>query len=107
MSEARASLIVRIMESAASNLVSLLIGAALFLPGLYWFYTEVSDKTPGATIHMGHMGVAVGMMVLGALVVRPDQITGGITKVFVVVFPNGLPLLGGRRSSDPQPPADK
>lgn len=94
----------RIVETIAGSLKALIVGAMLFIPGLIWFMQEMNDaKGPGAEVHIGHVSFAVGLMVAGAIAIQPkfgDQ----ITNIYVRVFPNGMPLLGGRRGSDPQPP---
>lgn len=98
-----ASIAFRVAEAVGNTLLNLVVGAALFVPGLLWFLNELGDaKTCGAKIHTAHISTAVGLMVAGAIVVRPP-FGKQLTSIFVTVFPNGLPLLGGRRTGDPQP----
>jgi hypothetical protein len=99
----RTSAVVRIVEAAGTNLKSLLVCAILFGPGLYWFIDEIqSARAPGEQIHTLHISIAVGLMVAGAIALQPP-FGKQLTSIFVTVFPNGLPLLGGRRASDPKP----
>lgn len=91
----------RIVEVVAGSLTRLIVCVILAGPGLYWFWGEMQDaKGPGATVHVGHVSFAVGLIVAGAIALAP---TFGeqITKIYIQVFPNGLPLFGGRRASDP------
>lgn len=94
----------KVVEVVAGSVSRLVVCVILAGPGLYWFWTEMQDaKGPGATVHIGHVSFAVGLMVAGAIALAP---TFGeqITKIYIQVFPNGIPLVGGLRGTDPPKP---
>ena len=47
--------------------------------------------------------VGIGIAVFGAWLL--PSLGDQISKIYITIFPNGLPILGGRRATDPQPPA--
>lgn len=95
----------RIAEAVGSSLMSLIGGAAMFVPGILWFIDELKDANGcGVPLHISHISFAVALMVAGAIFVNPP-FGKQLTSIFVTVFPNGLPMLGGSRAGDPQPPA--
>lgn len=98
------SVAVKIADTIGSTISKLVAGAMLFIPGLYVLLDEINSRQPGEQVHKLHIYLAVGLMVGGALCINPPfgkQISG----LVVSIFPNGVPLLGGRRASDPQPEA--
>lgn len=101
---ASTSTTLKVVEVVAGSVSRLIVCVILAGPGLYWFRAELEDaKGPGAEVHIGHISFAVGLMVAGAIALAP---TFGkqITEIYIQVFPNGIPLLGGRRGSDPPKP---
>jgi hypothetical protein len=97
----RASAVVRIAEAVGTSIKSLIVGAMLFIPGIILFLDEI-NVPQGQKIHTGHLSIAVGLMVGGAIAIQPP-FGKQLTNIFVTVFPNGLPLVGGKRSTDPKP----
>ena len=83
------------------NLLTGLIGLALFLGGGYFLYLEMI--APPA--HNAHVFTFAGIAVLGALIIRPDPIFAVVKQVFVIVGPY-IPVIGGRRAGDPPAPKD-
>jgi hypothetical protein len=95
-----ASFAFRLAETIGGTLVNLLVGAALFVPGLLTYLSEQQyNYACDEPLHKGHLAIAVGLMVAGAVVVKP---TFGktITNFFVTVAPY-LPMIGGKRAGDP------
>jgi hypothetical protein len=107
MSETRASLAIRVLESVGTSLKALVVGASLFLPGLYWFVEELrSSQGCGTKLHIAHISFAVAMMVAGGIAIQPP-FGKQLTSIVVTLFPNGIPLVGGRRASDPSSPPEE
>ena len=103
MAESRPSATLRVVEAVAGSLKSLIVGAMLFAPGLYWFMQEMGGAKAGVEVHTVHISFAVALMVAGAIAIQP-KLGDQITNIYVRVFPNGLPLIGGRRAADPPAP---
>lgn len=78
------------------NVLTGLIGFALFLGGGYFLYLEMSS--PPA--HNAHVFTFAGIALFGALIIRPDPIFAVVKQVFVIVGPY-IPVIGGRRAGDP------
>lgn len=100
----RPSMATKAAESVGTSLRSILVGLMLFCPGLYWFVDEIqSARLPGDQIHSLHISIAVGLMVAGGIAIQPP-FGKQLTAIYITVFPNGLPLIGGRRETDPAAP---
>lgn len=50
-----------------------------------------------------YVWAGIGIAVFGAWIL--PTLDDQIKSIYITIFPNGIPLLGGRRSTDPQPPA--
>lgn len=101
---ASTSIALRIVESVSGSLTRLIVGAGLFTPGIIGYLHEMNHGYAcDEAMHKGDISVFVGLMLAAALVVVPS-FGKSLTNVFTVVFPNGLPILGGRRASDPPAP---
>lgn len=96
---ASTSVTLRVVESIGETIKHVIVGAAFFVPGIIWLLKEINENP----VHRPHIYMAVGLMVLGGIAVDPPfgkQLSG----LVVQFFPNGLPIIGGRRASDPPPP---
>lgn len=97
---ASTSVTLRVVESVAATIKHIIVGAAFFVPGIIWLLKEINGSEP---IHRPHIYMSVGLMVLGGIAIDPPfgkQLSG----LVVQFFPNGLPIIGGRRNSDPPAP---
>ena len=91
------------IERAAGVVVVILVGLAFLVVGLSGAIYEIQHPP----IERPIVYVCVSMAVFGALLL-PSVFTVAfprVKQIFVLIFPNGLPLVGGRRRDDP--PADK
>lgn len=94
---------VKVTESIVSAIRGLIVGIMLFVPGFLWFWSELQDaRGPAAEVHIGHISMAAGLMILAGISINPPW-GDKITAIYIKVFPNGIPMLGGRRATDPQP----
>jgi hypothetical protein len=93
MTPIRPSKVVQVAESVGATLLQLLVGL-LFLAGgivLSGYAFTHEQHTVGF--------VGVGAAVFGALVL--PGLFAVVKPIVVFIFPNGIPLIGGRRASDP------
>lgn len=92
----RPSRIVQVAELVGATLLQLLVGLVFLAGGIVL-------ATYGFT-HEAHVVgyVGVGCAVFGALVL--PGLFGVVKPILVFVFPNGIPLTGGRRAGDPPTP---
>lgn len=97
--DSRPTVTLRIVETVVGTIRALVVGAALIIPGAFWLKNEIESKSG----HNAHVYMAVGLMVLGGIAINPP-FGDKLTAIFVQVFPNGLPLIGGRRATDPPKP---
>jgi hypothetical protein len=97
----------RVVESIGGSLTRLLVGAALFTPGMIGYLHEMQHGYDcDESLHKGDITIFVGLMVAGALVVVPS-FGKTLTNIFVTVSPY-LPMIGGRREGDiPKPPVEE
>ncbi len=86
------------IESGVRTLLSVIVGLVLFVAGLAGAAWQVFHGKDDHLI----LFVCVGVAILGALIL-PGIFTV-VKPVLIFIFPNGIPLIGGRRSGDPQPP---
>lgn len=94
----------KVAESVGGSVKRLVAAAMLFAPGAIWFMKEMNvPYSCDEPLHVKHLSFAVGLMVAGAIALQPSFGTQ-LSGIFVTVFPNGLPMLGGKRATDPQPP---
>ena len=91
------------IERAAADLVVILVGTAFLVVGLTGFAYLLRHSSTDRWL----VGACVAMAVLGALML-PNVFAKAfprVKQIFILVFPNGIPVVGGRRRDDP--PADK
>jgi hypothetical protein len=93
----------RVVDSISTLIRQLIVGVPLIGIGGWWLYKEINEVTPGEKLHQTHLWFAVGLMVLGGIAINPP-FRKEISSLVVQFFPNGIPLIGGRRAGDPQPP---
>lgn len=86
-------------ERAAGLVIVVLVGLAFLVVGLSGAIYEIQHPP----IERPIVYVCVGMAVFGALLL-PSVFTAAfprVKQIFVLIFPNGLPIVGGRRRDDP------
>lgn len=96
MTPIRPSRVVRVAEAVGATALQLVVGL-IFLAGgfalaAYGFTHELHTA--------GYVGV--GSAVFGALVL--PGFFAIVKPIVVFIFPNGIPLIGGRRAGDPPTP---
>lgn len=80
-------------------------GAVLFVPGMIMYMNENRHTYDcDEQLRRLPLGLATALMVAGALVITPS-FGKTLTSVFVTIAPY-IPVLGGKRASDPQPPEE-
>lgn len=87
------------LERAAGLVVVVLVGLAFLAVGLSGAVYEIQHPP----IERPIVYVCVAMAIFGALLL-PSVFTVAfprVKQIFVLIFPNGLPLVGGRRRDDP------
>ena len=87
------------IERAAGMLVVVAVGVAFLAVGLFGFIFEIQHQRVDKWI----IGPSVALAILGALML-PSVFAISfprVKQIFVLIFPNGLPLVGGRRREDP------
>lgn len=92
------------LENAASLLLVIVVGLVFLVSGLLGALYQLEHPP----IERGLVFAFMGLAVLGALLL-PSVFTSlfpRVKQIFVLVFPNGIPMFGGRRASDP-PAEDK
>lgn len=82
-----------------SDTVHVIVGGVMLVAGILGAMYQIEHPPVVKYVFYPTLGFAV----LGALIL--PTILPTVQKIVVIFFPNGIPLLGGRRSSDPQPPA--
>lgn len=92
----RPSAIIRIVEESLGAIVKTVFGLAIALGGVY-LVKHGLDHEDHKLVWVG-IGVGFG----GALIV--PSIFGAVKPVIIFLFPNGIPLPGGRRLGDPPVP---
>lgn len=90
------------IETGVSILWHVLIGLALLLGGGAGVAYTLEHAHDGHTDHpmiyfFGSIAL-VGCLILPSIF---DVFWPRVVKIYVQIFPNGLPLIGGRRASDP------
>lgn len=80
------------------------IGAAIF--GVWTEHLVPCSVSEDAFWKLSHILMVGGMIwaIFGGLTL--PSVFDAAKPVFSYVFPNGLPIIGGRRASDPKPPGD-
>lgn len=97
----------RSVDTAAKAIVLIIVGLTFMVIGfggaIYLAEAAVKTKTP--IPRFAYFAGSLGL--LGALMLPSvfDVLFPRVQKIYVLFFPNGLPLIGGRRATDPQPPA--
>lgn len=87
------------IERAAGMVIVVIVGSAFLAAGLFGFIYEIRHQRVDKWI----IGPSVGLAILGALML-PSVFAISfprVKQIFVLVFPNGLPIIGGRRAGDP------
>ena len=87
------------IERLAGMLIVVLVGVTFLAVGLFGFIFEIQHQRVDKWI----IGPSFALAILGALML-PSVFAISfprVKQIFVLVFPNGLPIIGGRRSSDP------
>lgn len=80
----------------------ILVGLAFMAGGGYGEYVALSQKPIDKTLAWTFLGVAVfGALLLPSVFAMAFP---RVKSIWVMIFPGGLPLIGGRGASDPQPP---
>lgn len=92
----RPSAIIRVVEESLGAIVKTCVGGAAVAGGA-WLVKHSLEQEDHKLAFVG-----VGVAVLGGLIV--PSIWGAVKPVLVFVFPNGIPLIGGRRATDPAAP---
>lgn len=92
----RESTQVKITEAKVGIFVKVVAGFLFIIVGIVAAYLGMENEE-----HF-FVWLGIGVAVFGAwlLPTLGDQ----ITKIYVTVFPNGIPFLGGRRAGDPPAP---
>jgi hypothetical protein len=85
----------------STGLLTLLVGMALMGGGGWFLWQEMSHPPT----HSPHVYLFAGIAILGAFVVRPDPLFKVVKNVFVILGDTNLPIVGGRRKTDPPPPS--
>ena len=87
------------IERAAGMVIAIVVGSAFLAVGLFGFIYQIEHPP----VQKWVIGPCVGMAVLGALLL-PSVFAIAfprVKQIFILIFPNGVPLIGGRRASDP------
>ncbi len=94
----RPSEAVRVVKEALGSIVLVAVGLAAIAGGSWIVKTALAHEPhDNKIIYLG-----VGLAVVGGLVI--PGIFPAVQRVYVLVFPNGLPLIGGKRATDPPAP---
>lgn len=97
------SVTLQIVNSIGTLIRQLIIGVPCVGLGVYWIYDEINHIAPGDEIHAKHIYMAAGLILIGGIAINPPF--GDQVKAFVIqFFPTGVPLIGGRRETDPPKP---
>lgn len=89
------------VEKAMAPVFQILIGAFFMVGGFLLVRTSLQSEPHNSKLFYWGFASAIG----GALTV-PGIFTA-IKPVYILIFPNGLPWIGGKRSTDlPLPPSD-
>lgn len=96
------------IERAITALIVVVLGLAFVVVGLgaaVYQIVHTHDGTPNVKLVFGFMALAL----LGAIMLPSvfDTAFPKVQKIYVTFFPNGLPLLGGRRRDDPPAGGEK
>ena len=89
------------IENGFLRFLNLVVGLVLMGGGLVGANQTLEHAKDGHADHV-LIYVFVGLAVLGALML--PGIFSVVKPIFVLIFPNGIPLIGGRRQGDPQKP---
>ena len=87
------------IERAAEVVVVVLVGLAFLATGLFGLIYQLQHPP----VQHGVIYLSAGMAIFGALLL-PSVFTVAfprVKQIFVLIFPGGLPIIGGRRASDP------
>lgn len=86
-----------VVEAVTKNIAQLVVGAFFMITGfLVGRIALGSEPHNDKLLYLG-----IGLAVFGGLVM--PGIFGVVKPIYVTFFPNGLPIVGGRRASDPVP----
>lgn len=88
--------------------LKLIVGACFVVFGVTFLALEyriafVAKQSP----HWTHIGGYFGAAILGLCIPFWPIVFPVAQKISVFIFPNGLPIVGGRRASDPPAPPGK
>ena len=79
-------------------------GGLLMLAGIAFdaidVYTAVLNKQMP---HLIHLSIGLGVFVLGVVVAFTHFVLNPLYQLTVIISNSSLPVIGGRRSTDPQP----
>ncbi len=102
------------LETTLEVLLALLVGVAFLGVGLGGITYQLMHP-PATGLDRRLVGMFIGLSVLGALIMPSifTMLFPRVKSIYILVFPNGLPLPWGRRSTDvpgeapqaPPPPA--
>lgn len=96
----RTTRVLAAITEAGHAIAQALVGAAFIGGGGYVAYTALEHEPHDTKI----LWTGIGVALFGALIF--PSIYPMAQRIVVLIFPNGIPLLGGRRKSDPpEPPA--
>lgn len=86
------------IATVGATIVHVLVGLALMGLGVFVVVYQLTHPPHSDKVLLG----GASLVVLGALLM--PTIFPVFKQIVVLVFPNGIPLIGGRRASDPPPP---
>lgn len=93
----RPSQAVRIAEKVGSTVSRIFVGLIALAGGVVLCVFGFGHEQ-----HiLGYVGIGVGFFGANML----PGVFDAAKPIYIMIFPNGIPLIGGRRSNDPPPPA--
>jgi hypothetical protein len=96
------------IERVGLSLVQMVVGLILMAAGIAWGYADFRAAfNAKEQLHTTHMALCVGLVVFGALAGFTRFTAPVVDKLWIYVGQTNLPLIGGRRSSDPPAPPSK
>ena len=90
---------IRIAEGIA-GIASKIVAGLIFMVGGGWLAHYSLGKEDHTMVYVG-----IGVAVFGAMLL--PSIFDTAQKIYITFFPNGLPIIGGRRAGDPPAPNER
>lgn len=88
---------ITVAQTIAGLIAQFVVGLIIIAASLGMIYYALEKKDDHSLLWVGVVGMLVGASCF-------PSILPIFQKIYITVLPNGLPMFGGKRTDDPQPP---